>query len=40
VTAQIEVINIYIDKKKVLFRTTCTVKNRIVIDGEAEIFIP
>ncbi|MDL2346103.1 MaoC family dehydratase [Campylobacter hyointestinalis] len=40
VTAQIEVINIYIDKKKILFRTTCTVKNRIVIDGEAEIFIP
>lgn len=40
VTAQIEVINIYIDKKKILFRTTCMVKNRIVIDGEAEIFIP
>jgi 3-hydroxybutyryl-CoA dehydratase len=40
VTATVEVTQIDLAKKKVFFKTTCTVKNKIVTDGEAEIFIP
>lgn len=40
VTATIEVTKIDVDKKRVFFKTTCKVKNKIVTDGEAEIFIP
>ena len=40
VTATVEVANIDVDKKRVFFRTFCKVKNKIVIDGEAEIFVP
>jgi acyl dehydratase len=40
VTATVEVINIDLVKKRVFFRTTCKVKNKVVTDGEAELFVP
>jgi len=40
VTATITVKEVDFEGKKVFFRTVCKVKNRVVIDGEAEIFIP
>ena len=40
VTARVEVTHIDIKAKKVTFRTTCRVKNKIVTDGEAELFVP
>lgn len=40
VVAKVEIVSIEQAKQRVFFRTTCTVKNRIVIDGEAEIYIP
>jgi 3-hydroxybutyryl-CoA dehydratase len=40
VTAIVEVINIDIKKKRVFFTTKCLVKNKIVIDGSAELYIP
>lgn len=40
VTAIIEVTSINIEKRRVFFNTTCKVKNKIVTDGEAEIYIP
>ena len=40
VVAQVEVVAINIEKRRVSFRTTCKVKNKIVIDGMAELFIP
>ena len=40
VTATIEVISVDIKRKRVMFRTYCTVNNIIVIDGDAEIYIP
>ena len=40
VTATIEVISVDIERRRVSFRTFCTVNSIIVIDGEAEIYIP
>lgn len=40
VTATVTVSNVDVSKKRVFFDTKCTVKNKIVIDGTAEIFIP
>lgn len=40
VTATVEVINIILDKQRVFFKTICKVKDKIVTDGEAEIYIP
>lgn len=40
VTAVAEVTAVDITKKRVFFSTTCFVKNKIVISGDAEIFIP
>ena len=40
VTATVTVTNIDIDKRRVFFKTTCKVKNKIVIDGEAELYLP
>ena len=40
VIATVEVTKIDLDRKRVFFKTTCKVKNKIVTDGEAEIFIP
>ena len=40
VTATISVTSIRIKEKKVSFRTLCTVKTKIVIDGHAVLFIP
>lgn len=40
VTATIELIFINMDKRRVRFKTYCTVKGKKVIDGEAEVYIP
>jgi len=40
VMAEITVTDINVNTKKVYFRTVCKVKNKIVIDGEAVLFIP
>jgi len=40
VIATVEVTKVDLDRKRVFFKTTCKVKNKIVTDGEAEIFIP
>ncbi len=40
VTASREVTSVDLAKKRVLFKITCTVFNKVVISGEAEIFIP
>lgn len=40
VTAEVEVIFVDIHSKKILFKTLIKVKNRTMIEGEAEIFIP
>jgi acyl dehydratase len=40
VTAIVEVTSIDLVKKKVFFRTICKVKNKVVTDGEAELFVP
>lgn len=40
VTATVIVTNIDLKKRRVFFRTICKVKNKIVIDGEAELFVP
>lgn len=40
VKATIEIFKIDKDKSRVFFKTFCRVKGKIVIDGEAEIFIP
>lgn len=40
VTAIVEVTSIDLAKKKVFFKTTCKVKNKVVTDGEAELFVP
>lgn len=40
VTAIIEVIEVDVEKRRVIFNTTCKVKNKVVIDGTAEIYIP
>ncbi|MCU4364247.1 MaoC family dehydratase [Acinetobacter variabilis] len=40
VIATVEVIAVDLPRKRVQFKTYCTVNNKIVIDGEAEIYIP
>lgn len=40
VTAIIEVLRLDLKKRRAFFKTRCFVKNKIVIDGEAEIYIP
>lgn len=40
VVAKVTVIAIDVLKKRVTFETVCTVKNRVVTTGTAEIFIP
>jgi len=40
VTATVIVKGIDLNKRRVFFRTVCKVKNKIVIDGEAELYIP
>lgn len=40
VTASVEVVRLDIQRRRVFFKTICKVKNRIVIDGDAEIYIP
>jgi len=40
VTATAKVTSIDPDKRRVFFDTTCTVKNKVVIDGMAELYVP
>jgi 3-hydroxybutyryl-CoA dehydratase len=40
VTATVIVQNIDLSKRRVFFDTICKVKNKIVIDGKAELFVP
>lgn len=40
VTATVIVKGIDLKKRRVFFRTICKVKNKVVIDGEAELFVP
>jgi len=40
VIATVEVVKIDLKKNRVFFKTTCKVKNKIVTDGDAEIYIP
>jgi len=40
VTATVIVKKIDLSKKRVFFDTICKVKNKIVIEGEAELFVP
>jgi 3-hydroxybutyryl-CoA dehydratase len=40
VTAIVTVTNVDIKKRRVFFKTICKVKNKIVIDGEAELYVP
>ncbi len=40
VTAIVSVKDIDLNKRRVFFRTQCKVKNKIVIDGEAELYVP
>lgn len=40
VIATVEVTNVDLIKRRVFFRTICKVKNKIVTDGEAELYVP
>lgn len=40
VEAKVEVLSVSVKDKLVMFKTTCTVAGKIMIDGEAELFIP
>lgn len=40
VIAIVEVISIDLKKKRVFFKTICKVSDKIVTDGEAELFVP
>lgn len=40
VTATVTVKSIDINKQRIFFETVCKVRNKVVIDGEAEIFMP
>lgn len=40
VEAKVEVLSIDIERKLVKFKTICTVAGKLMIDGDAEIFIP
>lgn len=40
VTATVEVVDVNLATRHVKFRTTCSVRNRVVVDGVADIFIP
>ena len=40
VTATVIVSDVSIETRKVLFTTICKVKHRVVIDGEAELYVP
>ena len=40
VTAKVEVVAINKEKKVIKFKTICLVKEKIMIDGESEIFLP
>ena len=40
VTASVIVTKVDLTKRRVFFRTICKVKNRIVIDGDAELYVP
>jgi len=40
VTATVIIDEVDLEKRRVFFKTVCKVKKRVVIDGEAELYIP
>lgn len=40
VTATIEVLRVDLDRRRITFKTTCVANDKLVIDGEAEIYVP
>ena len=40
VVASVEVINIDLERRRVFFKTVCTVNNKVVTSGEAELYTP
>jgi len=40
VTATVQIQRIDVDKRRILFRTLCRARQRIAVDGEAEIYVP
>ncbi len=40
VTATVIVKSVDLENRRVVFRTLCKVKNKVVIDGEAELYVP
>jgi len=40
IIATVTVTKVDMERKRVFFRTTCKVKNKIVTDGEAELYVP
>ncbi len=40
ITATVIVLDVDLSKRRIYFRTFCKVKNKIVIDGEAELYVP
>ena len=40
VNATVEILSINEHKKRIIFKTSCSVNNKIVISGKAEIFFP
>lgn len=40
VTATVSVTSVDLEKRRVYFQTVCKVRNKTVIDGEAELYVP
>lgn len=40
VVASVEVTNIDLERRRVFFKTVCTVNNKVVTSGEAELYTP
>tara|TARA_B100001093_G_scaffold96961_1_gene88925 strand:- start:7743 stop:7886 length:144 start_codon:yes stop_codon:yes gene_type:complete len=40
ISSKVNVTSIDNEKKRVFFGTVCSVKNKVKIDGKAELFIP
>ncbi len=40
VTARVQVLSLMPEKRRVTLRTTCAVKEQLVVDGEAVLFVP
>ncbi len=40
VSAEVTVTRVALKERRIFFRTTCKVKNKLVIDGTAELYVP